>query len=260
MNDFLQSLRNGQAEKPRAPKTRKSYDNSFQYNSGNTRYHSYGGGGGGYQNQRNPNMKRPPMQQQQQPNMPMGNQQPQEDLTNMTLLADAIENLSSHVETLVKNQEYMASIQERISESLERQAMAIDRLVEQMTMGQPEAVSVPVFENHYVTTQAPESHYDAQVDAPAAPPAKETAPPKRRAVIRKRKKSAMAEQPSSPAAIAGNSKLLSRETIMDIIDGMRAEGATFDQVAKHLIDLGQPTFSGRGEWHAQTIHRLCSKK
>jgi len=27
-----------------------------------------------------------------------------------------------------------------------------------------------------------------------------------------------------------------------------------------LIELGQPTFSGRGEWHAQTIHRLCNKK
>jgi len=47
---------------------------------------------------------------------------------------------------------------------------------------------------------------------------------------------------------------------MDIIESMRKEGATFDQVAKRLVDLGQPTFSGRGEWHAQTIHRLCSKK
>jgi hypothetical protein len=53
---------------------------------------------------------------------------------------------------------------------------------------------------------------------------------------------------------------MSREEIMDIINAMREEGATYDQVAKHLIDLGQPTFSGRGEWHAQTIHRLCSNK
>ncbi len=51
-----------------------------------------------------------------------------------------------------------------------------------------------------------------------------------------------------------------RNAIMNIIESMRKDGATFDQVAKRLVDLGQPTFSGRGEWHAQTIHRLCSKK
>ncbi|MBF0201770.1 MAG: hypothetical protein HQK66_10760, partial [Desulfamplus sp.] len=53
--------------------------------------------------------------------------------------------------------------------------------------------------------------------------------------------------------------ILSRDEIMSIINGMRKNGATFDQVALHLVELKQPTFSGRGEWHAQTIHRLCSK-
>ena len=46
---------------------------------------------------------------------------------------------------------------------------------------------------------------------------------------------------------------------MDIIEDMRNEGATFDRVAKHLIELRQPTFSGRGEWHAQTVHKLCQR-
>ena len=54
--------------------------------------------------------------------------------------------------------------------------------------------------------------------------------------------------------------LLSREEVMAIIEKMRAKGATFDQVAKYLVDIGQPTFSGRGEWHAQTVHRLCNRK
>ena len=63
-----------------------------------------------------------------------------------------------------------------------------------------------------------------------------------------------------PLTKDGNTRLMSRDEIMEIIDAMRAEGATYDQVAKRLIDLGQPTFSGRGEWHAQTIHRLCSRK
>ncbi|MCD4742045.1 MAG: hypothetical protein K8R67_06140 [Desulfobacteraceae bacterium] len=47
---------------------------------------------------------------------------------------------------------------------------------------------------------------------------------------------------------------------MDVIYGMREKGATYDDVAAQLISLGQPTFSGRGQWHAQTIHRLCTKK
>lgn len=54
--------------------------------------------------------------------------------------------------------------------------------------------------------------------------------------------------------------LLPREEVMEIIQSMRAQGKTFDEVAQHLVALGQPTFSGRGDWHAQTIHRLCTRK
>lgn len=50
---------------------------------------------------------------------------------------------------------------------------------------------------------------------------------------------------------------LSKEEIIDLIHKMRAEGSTYNEVAAHLTELGLPTFSGRGKWHAQTIHRLC---
>ena len=65
MNDFLQSLRNGQAEKPRTPKTRKNFDNSYQYSSG-PRFHNYGNS---YQQQppRTAPMKRPPVLRQFRP-------------------------------------------------------------------------------------------------------------------------------------------------------------------------------------------------
>lgn len=58
----------------------------------------------------------------------------------------------------------------------------------------------------------------------------------------------------------GAKTLLPREEVMEIIQSMRSQGKTFDEVAQHLVALGQPTFSGRGDWHAQTIHRLCTKK
>jgi len=54
--------------------------------------------------------------------------------------------------------------------------------------------------------------------------------------------------------------LLPREEVMHIIESMREKGATFDQVATYLVSIHQPTFSGRGEWHAQTVHRLCNRK
>lgn len=53
--------------------------------------------------------------------------------------------------------------------------------------------------------------------------------------------------------------LLSRDEVLEIINSMRAKGKTFDEVAKHLVSLNQPTFSGRGDWHAQTIHRICTR-
>lgn len=58
----------------------------------------------------------------------------------------------------------------------------------------------------------------------------------------------------------GKVEIMSREAVMDIVNTMRKKGATFDEVAQRLVALGQPTFSGRGEWHAQTVHRLCNTK
>ncbi|MDY0219579.1 MAG: hypothetical protein RBR67_00375 [Desulfobacterium sp.] len=58
----------------------------------------------------------------------------------------------------------------------------------------------------------------------------------------------------------GKVEIMSREAVMEIVNTMRKDGATFDEVAQRLVALGQPTFSGRGEWHAQTVHRLCNTK
>jgi hypothetical protein len=265
MNDFLQSLRNGQAEKQRTPKTRKNFDNSYNYSSG-PRFHTYGGSG--YPNTRNPQMKRlpahgqSPLPHQQQP----GNQMPPVDEQSMTLLTEVIENLTLQVETLVKNQEYMITVQERQADLLQRQADAIEMVMTHLNIGPDATLQQPTFENHFVSSQEPEDELDGtveellkaemeaerrqQVQAESSP----VSP-----VLRKRRKVVSPPKPKVSTPVQ-NSDLLPREEIMDIINSMREEGATYDQVARRLIDLGQPTFSGRGEWHAQTIHRLCSKK
>ncbi len=249
MNDFLQSLRNGQAEKPRAPKTRKNYDNSYHYTT--QRFNSYGGG---YQNTRSQNAKRPPL-----PALQSGNGLPMDETSVTSMLAEAIENLSSHIETLAKNQDYLINVQERTADMLERQAIAIERIVEHLNIapGLSDEESMEeneperVFEHHYVTPQKPEPAPIASVEAKIEPLEPE------KPAIRIRKK-VVAEKPKEN--VSTETPLLGRDAVMDIIHTMRSQGATFDQVAARLIELGQPTFSGRGEWHAQTIHRLCNKK
>jgi hypothetical protein len=248
MNDFLQSLRNGQAEKPRAPKTRKNYDNSYHYTT--QRFNSYGGG---YQNTRSQNAKRPPI-----PALQGGNGLPMDETSVTSMLAEAIENLSGHIETLAKNQDYLINVQERTADMLERQAIAIERIVEHLNIASGSSDEEPmedneperVFEHHYVAVQKQETDpivFTATTEA--------TEPEKPAVRIRKK---VVAEKPET--TVVTGTELLSREAVMDIIHTMRKQGATFDQVAARLIELGQPTFSGRGEWHAQTIHRLCNKR
>ncbi|SMC59017.1 Recombinase [Desulfocicer vacuolatum DSM 3385] len=47
--------------------------------------------------------------------------------------------------------------------------------------------------------------------------------------------------------------------VIRLIQEMREKRCTFGEIALELKARGIPTFSGRGEWHAQTIHRLCRK-
>jgi hypothetical protein len=47
-----------------------------------------------------------------------------------------------------------------------------------------------------------------------------------------------------------------RKKVMQIIAKMRANGETFDNIALYLQKEKLQTFSNRGQWHAQTVHRL----
>jgi hypothetical protein len=120
----------------------------------------------------------------------------------------------------------------------------------------------PTFENHYVTPPMQAAKKKQNKPATATSTVEPSAPKSHKPILRKRRRVVSEPKTTSqtPPASDGNTKLLPREAVMEIITTMREQGATFDQVANHLIELGQPTFSGRGEWHAQTIHRLCNRK
>jgi hypothetical protein len=197
-------------------------------------------------------VKRPPI-----PALQGGNGLPVDEASVTAMLADAVENLSNHIETLAKNQDYLINVQERMADMMERQAIAIERIVDHLNIAPGPDAEEPMeenepagaFEHHYVTLHEPAPIETAEASVATA----ELEKP----VIRKRKKLVPQKAEETVSLYSG---LLGRDAVMDIIHTMRSQGATFDQVAARLIELGQPTFSGRGEWHAQTIHRLCNKK
>lgn len=242
-------------------------------------------------------MKRP---QSQGMSHQMGNQIPAEDANTTLLadildtLSNHVETLVKNQDYMVNIQERTADMLERQAIAIERIAahLNLSPEMDDLTDGtyiDPDAQ--PVFENHYTTSREPEKTTEDNLgnswEEPGVRPVvkpvvkeakkiQETPSVKKvdtsKPVLRKRRKVVAKEiiapettkapkpsrSPKAPKAI--DAKLMPRDAVMDIIESMRNEGATFDQVAKRLVDLGQPTFSGRGEWHAQTIHRLCSKK
>lgn len=51
-----------------------------------------------------------------------------------------------------------------------------------------------------------------------------------------------------------------KERAVQIIADMREDGATYRQIASRLDAENISTFSGKGKWHAQTIHRICQSE
>jgi hypothetical protein len=54
-----------------------------------------------------------------------------------------------------------------------------------------------------------------------------------------------------------HSKDQKKKEALDIIIKMRSKGETYEKIAIKLKEEGFKTFSGRGMWHAQTVHRIC---
>jgi hypothetical protein len=64
----------------------------------------------------------------------------------------------------------------------------------------------------------------------------------------------------SPAqAIPSPASRADRERIGEMIAEKRREGMSYERIAQHLENEGVPTFSGRGQWRGQTVHRIWKK-
>ncbi len=50
-----------------------------------------------------------------------------------------------------------------------------------------------------------------------------------------------------------------RRDAIKVMKKLRKKGATYKEIAHFLNEKEIPTFSNKGHWHAQTIHRLCNQ-
>lgn len=219
------------------------------------------------------------------------------DPNPMVLSPEVIENIMALADTMIKNQEFLALVHERRAAAEERKADSLEEIAEYLRViavpqfaddvfpdGQyPE--DLPVEETfvkpapqpvHQAAPQTPPQAY--QEPEPVVPVKKrrgrkpkalklaeeKAAAEKRAAATEEKKVKVLKRTKAEKLKIAdqkeGGTEIMSREAVMEIVNSMRRDGATFDQVAQRLVSLGQPTFSGRGEWHAQTVHRLCNTK
>lgn len=66
--------------------------------------------------------------------------------------------------------------------------------------------------------------------------------------------------PSAKGLVTLRLKIDEEREVLDLIKKLRERGATYREVAESLNEDSIPTFSAKGRWHAQTIHRLCPEE
>lgn len=141
-------------------------------------------------------------------------------------LEDFIPKLESLLETITDNQQYMIDLKQRQTETGEIMASAFKDIVAllQSLGGTPLPSSFP---------DKPE---------PQDP----------------------GESTSNSLKTLENTEMKSsadeKRDVIKIMKKLRKKGGTYKEIANFLNENNIPTFSNKGHWHAQTIHRLCSRQ
>ncbi len=120
MNDFLQSLRNGNPQTQRPGMTRKTYDHT--YHSTNQQFQYYN-----KQHSNNTN-------QGDQGSSDRQSVSQEGSDASSSLLLYTIQNLSQQIETLASNQDQLIKIQEKTTNVIERQTNAIEKIIKHLEL------------------------------------------------------------------------------------------------------------------------------
>lgn len=231
MNDFLQSIRNG----------------SYAKDNGNTSKPRYNSGSNGQRPRRtyepNGNYMRNNNNNNERKFRPRTGVEGFGSEDTMTTIKDTLQSILTNQESSLLIAERKAIAEERKADAFEFIAHHIGKLTGETFVPAPRSESVAVAKKE-VKPAVMDDFMDMDTDTDM-----EDVP----AEIRE----TMESQPMLAVKKAETQSSMDKDDILGIISDMRREGSTYNEIASHLDSLNLPTFSGRGKWHAQTIHRLC---
>jgi len=240
MSDFLQSIRNQSKDKryQHNNQSRRHYDNGSHANSNSQQNHHSNQQQQQYQNSQNNYHHHRNNDNQNNNNYHHRNndnrryqQRPRNDFAQKDENLGLIKEL---LETMVTQQGQAMEIHERRAIAEERKAEAIEEIAS--IISSLAGAEFPSIDKVVSGIDAVAREFEDEMDLD--------------------EEEVMAEGPDQDEPPAAE---LSKDEIVDMIHKMRTQGSTYNEVAAHLTELGLPTFSGRGKWHAQTIHRLCQQ-
>ncbi len=141
-----------------------------------------------------------------------------------SVLGDHLPEIKGLLEGLSRSQQRTAEAMERRSAAEERKAGAMEVMAEYLKRLSETSDAAPG-----ITAPRPADPAAARREAPETPAKKKPAE-------------------------------FNRDEIIRLIFKMREEGSTYGEIAEHLESKNVPTFSGKGAWHAQTVHRFYARQ
>ena len=227
MNDFLQSIRNGSYSKDTS---KPRYNGANSQNQSQRPRRAYEpNGNGNYMRNNNNNIER-----KFRPRT--GVEGIASDDNTMTTIKDTLQTILTNQEAAMLVAQRKAVAEERTAVALEFIAQHIGKLSGETFVPKTEPVSVSVVESAVVPEIIEVMEVMDSCD-----------------------EQTVVEEPELIISVkqTETQSTMDKDDILNVIASMRREGSTYNEIASHLDELNLPTFSGRGKWHAQTIHRLC---
>ncbi len=230
MSDFLQTIRSGSMS-----------------NSGNHRDRRY-------QNNNNNNNNRPRRHYENNNNYNRSNQQDRKyrarNNNDTGVTEETMSSIKNLLASISDNQKSAMVISERRAAAEERKADAIERIAYYLSQFSGTEMP-PVFK---ASTPSDESPLQTEAPVYEDPEPVYTETPYEN------------DEPEADPIVSLSETetveevAMEKDDVMALILKMRDDGSTYNEIANHLSGLNLPTFSGRGKWHAQTIHRLCQQR
>lgn len=139
-------------------------------------------------------------------------------------LEDFLPKLEAILEAITDNQQHLIDLKERQTQSGEMMAIAFKEIASML---------------HDFTSSG---HRTTPVEKKMAPP--EVSP-------------SLSVKDLDEAEMKSSAD--EKRDVIKIMKKLRKKGGTYKEIAIFLNENNIPTFSNKGHWHAQTIHRLCSR-